>query len=261
MARTLAPGAEHSWTFGLVIESQIGPQAALQNLERWLPQREALLAEKRALYAGLLTNGPRFHSPDPSFDAAFDIARANMQMLEAESAALGRYFYAGLENFPFWFSCDAAYSAPGLPASNFAAIVENHLQIGAHAASDGRVPHQVSPSGRMVASGNTQEASQWVMALWDSYRWTGNRGFLAELYPAAVAGLFDYTLGTLDPDGNGYPVGPGMVERAGMGPKKLDSATYLWASLNTLVQMADTLNDPATAARAHKEADRIHARF
>ncbi len=257
----LAPGAEHSWAFGVVIESQAGPQAALQNLQEWLPQREALLAEKRARYEGLLTGGPRFHSPDAGFDAAFDIAHANMQMLEAESPALGRYFYAGLENFPFWFSTDALYSAPGLLASNFVAATENHLRIGGRTASGGRVPHQVSPSGRVTAPGNAQETSQWVSALWDGYRWTGDRAFLAEVYPAAVAGLFDYTLGTLDPDSDGYPAGPGMVEREDMGAEKLDSAAYLWAALNALAQMADTLDDPATAARARAKADRIGARF
>lgn len=257
----LAPGAEHAWTFGVVIESQAGPQAALQKLEEWLPQREALLTQKRTLYDKLLTNGPRFHSPDPSFDVAFDSARANMQMLEAESPVLGRYFYAGLETFPFWFSSDAMYSAPGLLASNFATATKNHLRIGGRMAASGRVPHQVSPAGSVTSPGNAQETPQWVIALWDVYRWTGDRDLLAELYPVAIAGLFDYTLGTLDLDGDGHPAGPGMVEREDMGVEKLDSAAYLWAALNALAKMADTVDDPAIATRARAAADRIGARF
>jgi len=42
----LEPGAEQSWTFGVVVESRDGPQTALHNLEAWLPQRETWLAEK-----------------------------------------------------------------------------------------------------------------------------------------------------------------------------------------------------------------------
>jgi len=257
----LEAGAEQAWAFGVVVESKSGPQVALQHLDEWLPQREALLVEKQALYDSLLAAGPRFHSPDVRFSAAFDLARANLQMLEAESPALGRYFYAGLENFPFWFSNDGAYSVPGLLASNLIASTQNHLLIGQRLASQGRVPHQVSPAGKVVAKGNAQETPQWVLALWDVYRWTGDRDFLAETYHAAQEGLFDYTLGALDPDGDGYPAGPGIIESRDMGAEKLDSATYLWAALHALAQMADVLNDPATAAHAHAAADCIATRF
>lgn len=60
--------------------------------------------------------------------------------------------------------------------------------------------------------GNAQETPQWVLAIWDVYRWTGDREFLATVYPVAVKGIFDYTLVTIDGDGDGYPSGPGMVE-------------------------------------------------
>lgn len=257
----LEAGAEQAWAFGVVVESRFGPQVALQHLDEWLPQREALLVEKQALYDQLLAAGPRLHSPDVRFSAAFDLARANLQMLEAESPALGRYFYAGLENFPFWFSNDGAYSVPGLLASGLTSSTQNHLFIGQRLASQGRVPHQVSPSGRVVARGNAQETPQWVLALWDVYRWTGDRDFLAETYPAAREGLFDYTLGALDPDGDGYPAGPGIIERRDMGAEKLDSAAYLWAALQALAQMADVLNDPVTATRARAAAERMAERF
>ena len=116
----LEPGAEQSWSFCVVVETDSGPEAALRHLDEWSPQREMLLAEKRALYEALLAAGLRFHSPDARFDAAFDLARANAQVLEAESQALGRYFYAGLETFPYWFSDDLAYGAGGLTPAGFA---------------------------------------------------------------------------------------------------------------------------------------------
>ena len=260
-ASHLEPGAEQAWHLAVVVETESGAVAALRNLDEWLPQRESLLARKQALYDNLLTNGPRFHSPDPRFNAAFEIACANMQFLEAESPALGRYFYAGLENFPFWFSIDASYSVPGLLAAGLGMTARNAVLLGAQFQQDGCVPHQISPSGKIASPGNASGTPLWVMGLWDAYRWTGDRDLLMAAYPAAIKGLFDYTLGQIDPDRDGYPSGPGMVERDDMGVEKLDSAAYLWAGLNALTQIAEAMNDPATADRARQKANDIATRF
>ena len=214
------------------------------------------------LYADLLAGGPRFHSPDAHFDAAFDLARANLQALEAESRALGRYFYAGLQTFPFWFSADGAYDTPGLLAAGFASTGINHLLIGTQSSTRRAACRtSVRPPARSVVQGNAAETPLWVMALWDAYRWTGDRAFLEAVYPAAVQGLLDYTLGSLDRDGDGYPCGPGLVEREDMGAKKLDSAAYTWAALRALEQMAGAMGDTGTAARARARGDAVAAGF
>jgi len=259
----LEPSASQSWTFAVVVETESGPEVALQHLNEWLPQHEALLAEKQSLYGALLAAGPRFHSPDADFDAAFDIARANAQMLEAESPALGRYFYAGLETFPYWFSNDLAYGAGGLTLAGFGATVAAHLRTGATQAVEygGQVPHQLSPAGSLIAAGNVQETPQFVSAAWDYYRWTGDSAFLADVYPVAVEGLFEYNLDRADRDDDGYPEGAGMVERTGMGPEKLDAACYLWEALGDLAQMAEVLGDADTAGRAQAAADALQASF
>jgi glycogen debranching enzyme len=256
----LEPGEEHEWTIETVVEIESGA-AALKNLEEWLPLRESLLAEKQLLYADLLAGGPRFHSPDAHFDAAFDLARANLQALEAESRALGRFFFAGLETFPFWFSADGAYDIPGLLAAGFTSTGLNHLLIGTKFDAQGSVPHQRSPSGAIIAQGNASETSLWVIALWDAYRWTGDRGFLEAVFPAAVQGLLDYTLGCLDRDGDGYPFGPGLVEKEDMGAKKLDSAAYTWAALGALEKMAGAIGDSRMEVRARARRVAIAAGF
>jgi glycogen debranching enzyme len=257
----LEPQQSQTWTFGVVIETSGGAQAALANLAAWLPQYEQLLAEKETLYHTLAESGPHFTSPDPALNAAFALAGANLQALEAEAPALGRYFYAGLEMFPFWFSNDGAYSAPGLLASGFGESVMNHVRIGGRFANQGAIPHQISPAGHVAFESNAQETAQWVMGLWDVYRWTGNREFLKEQYPAAVTGMFEHTLGRIDPDGDGYASGPGMVEAPGMGEEKLDTAAYTWAALNSLAAMAEVLDDPAIAERAGQAAQDILSRF
>jgi glycogen debranching enzyme len=163
--------------------------------------------------------------------------------------------------FPFWFSADSYYGLPGLMAANLIASAQNHVLIGTRFQQNGCVPHQVSPSGKIVGEGNAQETPQWVMAVWDGYRWTGDRDFLAAAYPTCVQGLFDYTLDDADRDGDRYPEGPGMVEKQGMGPEKVDSACYLWAALLDVAQMADLLGDTVNAARAVEAAAELQASF
>lgn len=258
----LAPGAGVSVTFGVAIESQSGAPGALRTLRHGLANAPALLAEQAARYSDCQASGPRLCSPDPHFNAAFALAQANLRLLEAAPPALGNCFYAGLEMFPFWFSNDGAYSAVGLLASGLKDPTLSHIRLGLATMQAGRVPHQLSPSGKTAFPGNAQETPLWVMSVWDAYRWTGDRNFLAEMYPGAVKGMFEYVLGTIDPDGDGYPSGPGMVEVSGMGEEKLDSAAYTWSALHALARMARVLGDPATERKALDWAEnRIQARF
>jgi glycogen debranching enzyme len=257
----LEPQQAQTWTFGIVIEIRDGIQAALENLEKWLPQYEMLLAEKEELYRSQASSGPRLATPDPSFNEAFALASANLQALEAETPSLGRYFYAGLEMFPFWFSNDGAYSAPGLLASGFGESLKNHVRIGTRFSEESAIPHQVSPAGHRIFGSNAQETAQWVSGVWDVYRWSGDQNFLEEHYPAAVKGMFEHTLGKIDPDGDGYPSGPGMVEASGMGEEKLDTTAYTWAALHALAAMAGVMRDDETASRAQTMANSIAERF
>jgi glycogen debranching enzyme len=257
----LAPQQAQTWTFGIVIETSGGVPAALEKLETWLPQYEQLLAEKEALYRSLASSGPRLTTPDAAFNAVFALASANLQALEAETPSLGRYFYAGLEMFPFWFSNDGAYSAPGLLASGFGKSLKNHIRTGARFSEGGAIPHQVSPAGHRIFGSNAQETAQWVSGVWDVYRWSGDQHFLEEHYQAAVEGMFEHTLGRIDPDGDGYPSGPGMVEASGMGEEKLDSTAYTWDALHALAAMAGVLGDDETASRAQSAAKSISERF
>jgi glycogen debranching enzyme len=260
-ALRLEPGSQLTLTFAISVVSEGGAAQAVEVLEHALEHSEQLLAEKIALYDQILEASPRLVSPDAALNDAFSQAQANLQMLEAFSPGMGSYFYAGLEMFPFWFSNDGAYSISGLMASGLRAAGLNHLRLGMQHQDDGRVPHQISPSGQVAFAGNAQETPQWVSSLWDAYRWTGDSAFLADLYPAACKGLFAYVLGTIDPDGDGYPSGPGMVEAEGMGAEKLDSAAYTWAALHALANMAALLGDVSTFDQAQKAAARIAANF
>ena len=257
----LSASQEQSVTFAMSVVSEGGASAALRYLAEALPRIDTLLVEKEAYYQQQRRNGPRLVSPDPWFNAAFELSQLNMLMLEADTGGLGRYYYAGLEMFPFWFGGDGAYSLPGLMASGLVESGLNHIAIGARYSEAGRIPHQISPSGRLAFSGSAQETPLWVTSVWKSYCWTGDRDFLERMYPAVIRGVFDYTLGTIDPDGDGYASGPGVVEREDMGEEKLDVAAYTWLALTGLANMAEVMQDAATAQQARVWSEMIKARF
>jgi glycogen debranching enzyme len=117
----------------------------------------------------------------------------------------------------------------------------------------GRVPHEVTTNGRVFNPGNIQETPQFTIAVWDYLRWTGDVELARRLFPLCREGVTAYvpTIGGPDPR---YPVGDGMVERFGMGSRKLDSACYLIAGLRALANLAAVLGEPDAAAYAARAA-------
>jgi glycogen debranching enzyme len=81
------------------------------------------------------------------------------------------------------------------------------------------------------------------------------------MFPAAWLAMFETVLGANDPDGDGYPSGPGMVEVEGMGEETLDSAAYTWQALGALSSMAIALGETEKAEMAARRAGVIAARF
>jgi hypothetical protein len=242
---TVAPGAVRSWPL-LLTASRRGGHAEAQS--RWRELIDAVAAaflEQPDILAGL----PALRADDGELERDFALAQANLHMLRADYPDTGPYFLAGLPEYPQLFGCDTTYSVPGAVAAGFEGTTRAALSALAGYAERacGRVPHEVTTNGRVFHPGNIQETPQLAIAVWDHLRWSGDLEFARRLFPLLREGVTAYVPAMGGPDPR-YPVGDGMVERFGMGSRKLDVVCYQVAGLQALARLAAAIGEPDAAA-------------
>jgi len=209
----------------------------------------------------------------PTLDAAFHWTKIGCQWLARATKTHGLAAGAGLPNYPWWFGIDTEYAVPALLQGGFFALTKATLRLlkevsSTHnVAEPGRVIHELSTTGVVYNPGNLVETPAFTRAVYQTWRWTGDHAFLAEMYPFCKAGLLDYTLGTCDPDGDLCPAGRSIIETLEMhaGFECIDVACYTWEALGYLAELAHVMEDTAivpqlTAQRA-RLGERIRAEW
>lgn len=256
---SLAGGDQHSWHFALVAETQHGADAAQRSCQTVLANGSEAIEQQLKAYAA---HHLAVQTPDADLNRDTDLAQANLRLLDANYPDLGAYFLAGLPEYPQLFGCDTAYSVPGALAAGYATTMHSALeQLASYAErACGRVPHELTTNGRIFHPGNIQETPQFVIACWDYLRWTGDMAFARKVYPLCCEGMDGLLLSACWPEGL-YPVGDGMVERLGMGSRKLDSACYHYAALHALAALSSAMDEHADAERYAQRAARLKERF
>jgi len=255
----LGPGEAIIWHFLLAAGLRGG---AAEAEEQW----RTLISPAVAFFSGATSVAdipglPRLRSADATLERDAALAQANLQLLSANYPDLGPFFLAGLPEYPQLFGCDVAYSVPGAVAGGFAATTRSSIETLLRYAERacGRVPHEITTNGRVFNPGNIQETPQLTIAVWDYLRWTGDLAFARRVFPACREGMMELVpahFGGLQY----YPLGDGMVERLGMGSRKLDSACYYIAGLRALASIARALGLPDADGYEHGAAE-AHAAF
>jgi hypothetical protein len=261
---TLAPGQTQTWEFLLTADHERGHDGARHLFSQLAGTGEKLLIDKVNRYHQKVFQGVALDVPDRSVNRAFALAKANLQLLSADyDPSLPPYFLAGVPEYPQLFGCDTEYTVPGAVAAGFEETSKSALlalaDYGQRAC--GRIPHEITTNGRVFHPGNTQETPQFAAACWDYFRWTGDLAFLRRVYPLCKEGIDDYMPAIWGPAGSLYPIGDGVVERHGMGPRKLDSTCYLFQSLRALRDMAEALDYPDDARRYNTRLSELGRRF
>jgi len=105
----------------------------------------------------------------------------------------------------------------------------------------GQIIHEMSTNGAVFNPGNMNETPQFVTACWDTYLWSGDLGFLEEMYPLMLKSM--RWLEKQDLDNNGIPDGYGMMEIHGMDGEMIDVASYSVQGWEALSKAALVMKD------------------
>ncbi|NLU42728.1 MAG: hypothetical protein GXX08_11045 [Firmicutes bacterium] len=191
--------------------------------------------------------------PDRVVHEAFDFGKLSVEFLERRVEGVGAGLCAGLPEYPWWFGCDTCFAVPGLLVSGRADLAISTMRLLARATqrdnSFGRVPHEVVTDGTVANPGNTQETPHFIATVREVWKWTGDDGFVAELYPLCRQG-FDWLLGQMDEDGDLLPEGYGIAEVANLNVEMLDTAFHTLKAAEALEDIAEYLGDTETEQRA-----------
>ena len=191
-------------------------------------------------------NSSFFCTGEEELETVFRWLKHNAIWLEMDADTLGYGFAAGIEDYPWFFGCDSEFSILGLNAVGRYDLSKSMLRLLAKASErtngTGQIIHEMSTNGAVFNPGNMNETPQFVTAVWDTYLWSGDREFLAEMYPLMIKSM--QWLEAQDLDGNGIPNGYGMMEIHGMNGEMIDVAAYTvqgWEALyHAAVAMKDT---------------------
>ena len=238
---TSSPSRTHQFYIagGLTAEEATEELAAV---ESW----SDLWYSKEQKHFELSGNSSFFCTGEEELETVFRWLKHNAIWLEMDADTLGYGFAAGIEDYPWFFGCDSEFSILGLNAVGRYDLSKSMLRLLAKASErtngTGQIIHEMSTNGAVFNHGNMNETPQFVTAVWDTYLWSGDREFLAEMYPLMIKSM--QWLEAQDLDGNGIPNGYGMMEIHGMNGEMIDVAAYTvqgWEALyHAAVAMKDT---------------------
>ncbi len=259
----LAPGETVVLEHMLAADHQRGHHGAADVLASVQGNGTALLASKEDGYHTVASGGVQITTPDNELNRGMALAKVNLHMLSADYApGLPPYFLAGVPEYPQLFGCDTEYTVPGALTAGFGAQTRSALlALAAYGERGcGRIPHEITTNGRVFHPGNTQETPQFAQACWDYVRWTGDLTFLREIYPLCREGVSEYVPALWGGHAT-YPMGDGVVERHGMGSRKLDSACYMFQAFTAMAEMAAALDNQADTTYYRQQASALAAAF
>jgi hypothetical protein len=180
-----------------------------------------------------------------------------------------RWLGAGWPDYTWLFGTDGEYTAFAAVAAGQFGPIKDHLRALRDVSEivnkgSGKIVHEVTPDGAVYFGanadpGNTDESSKYPSAVAVVWRWTGDKRFLKDLYPASLKAM--KYVATLDEDGDGWPEGLGNVERPGMGEEKLDNAVYTIRGYADLADLARAVGDGETRRWATKKANVLLDKF
>ena len=202
--------------------------------------------------------------PDKNLQSAFGWVKYNTDWLVRDVPAVDRGLSAGLPDYPWWFGMDNEYALQGATIIGQADLARSTVAL-LHGLSEkqngnGRIIHEASTNGYVFNPGNVNETPQFVTMVWQIYRWTGDRKFLATYYPTVKKGL-KWLMGQNDKDNNLLPDGFGLMEIHGLNSEMVDVAAYTQKAFADAADMAAEMGETEISKSYWATAQKLKARI
>ncbi|OON92918.1 MAG: hypothetical protein ATN31_07565 [Candidatus Epulonipiscioides saccharophilum] len=187
-----------------------------------------------------LINNTKIISNDEAFNKAFDGLKLNYDMLVQNIDGIGEGYTAGFPDFQWFFGCDTTYGIYGTLAVGQHEMTKQTLRLLKNLSwaenGNGRVIHEMSPFGIVYGKGNVQETPHFISAVHETYKWTGDKQFLDEMFEFCVLGL--NWLKDQTEEGSACPKGNGIIEVAGIEGRLIDVAILTIAAYEHMEYLA-----------------------
>jgi len=242
-------------------------ETAQKSYETILKNYAQLLNEKKQHYAAIIQRA-RVEIPDKKLQQAYTWGKLNTEWLVSELPGIGRFLGAGAVEYPWLFGCDNSYASQGVVASGDLELAKSTLRtlkrVSEKANGNGRIIHEMSSNGFVYNKGNMQETPHFAIAVWKVFEWTGDKQFLAEMYPYIKKGIH-WLLTEQDQNKNLFPEGNGIMEVKGLNAELIDVAVYTQQALEVASKMAAIFSEPDLqhdyAQKAAILKDKINTEF
>ena len=252
-----------SATLTFVFAGSASSEAEALRAYRYVAANRASLLERKKRRIGALLARAQVSIPDPRLQEVYDWVRINMDWLIRDVPGVGRGLSGAVMEYPWWFGTET-YSLQALIASGDFTLPKETLRLlrrwSDSTNGNGRIVHEITTAGAVSNPGNSQETAQWIMTVGKLVRWNGDVEFAREMYPAMRRGLA-WLLGEMDPDGNLFPGGYGIMEVLGLNAELIDVAVYTQQALEATARVGRLLADTATAAGYERQAGELKARI
>lgn len=256
--KTLAPG--ETYVFHVYIAGSYASKEDCEATYGNLKDFDGLLDAKKRKMAQIDATSHFEVEGEERLNDIFAWVKWNTQWLVQRVDFIGRGLTAGSPHYPWWFGCDNSYSVQGLMAVGEFELAQDTAELlrrfSRDANGNGRIVHEITTMGAVANRGNTQETAHFIAMVWDMFCWNGDHAFLREYYESCVQGL-DWLLREMDPDGDLFPSGYGIIEISGLNMELIDSAVYTAQAAWALARMSRVMGDADRADRYEELAGRM----
>ncbi|ONI44963.1 hypothetical protein AN642_00290 [Epulopiscium sp. SCG-B10WGA-EpuloA2] len=191
-----------------------------------------------------LLHNTQISTNDLQFDKAFDGLKLNYDMLIQNIDGIGEGYTAGFPDFQWFFGCDTTYGIYGTLAVGQHDMTKQTLRLIKNLSwaenANGRIIHEISPFGIVYGKGNLQETPHFVSAVYETYKWTGDKQFLDEMFEFCVLGM-KWVKEQIE-EGSVCPKGSGIIEVDGIEGRLIDVAILTIDAYAQLEYLAKEMN-------------------